>query len=63
MTTYFLENLTLVNINASPADELAGALDVGDDLPEAIIARGERQPFVNMRPNGADRQWKEDPPI
>ena len=48
VTTYFLENLTLVNVNTSPADELAGVLGVGEDVAEAIIARRERQPFANI---------------
>ena len=48
VTTYFLENLTFVNINTSPADEIAGVLDVGDDVAAAIIARRQRQPFANL---------------
>ncbi len=55
VTTYFLENLTLVNVNNSPADELAGVLGVGDDVAEAIIARRQRQPFVNIAELGAVR--------
>ena len=48
VTTYFLENLTLVNVNTSPADELTGVLGVGDDVAEAIIARRKRQPFAAL---------------
>jgi competence ComEA-like helix-hairpin-helix protein len=48
VTTYFLENLTIVNVNTSPADELAGVLGVGDEVAETIIARRQRQPFTNM---------------
>jgi competence ComEA-like helix-hairpin-helix protein len=48
VTTYFLENLTLVNVNSSPADELAWVLGVRDDVAQAIIARRERQPFANV---------------
>jgi len=48
VTTYFLENLTLVNVNSSPADELAWVLGVGDDVAQAIIARRERQPFAGI---------------
>jgi len=48
VTTYFLENLTFVNVNASPADEIAGVLGVGDDVVRAIIASRQRQPFVNL---------------
>jgi len=40
--TTFLENLTLVNINSSPAEELAGVLGVSDDVAQEIIARRER---------------------
>ncbi len=45
VTTYFLENLTFVNVNTSPADELAGVLGVNDDVAEAIIALRQRKPF------------------
>ena len=48
VTTYFLENLTFVNVNTSPADELAGVLGVGDDVAEAIIALRQRQPFRTL---------------
>jgi competence ComEA-like helix-hairpin-helix protein len=48
VTTYFLENLTLVNVNSSPADELALVLGVGDDVAQAIIARRQHQPFANI---------------
>ncbi len=48
VTTYFLENLTLVNVNTSPADELAWVLGVRDEVAEAIIARRQRQPFANL---------------
>lgn len=48
VTTYFLENLTLVNVNSSPADEIAGVLGVGEDVAAAIIARRQRQPFANI---------------
>jgi competence ComEA-like helix-hairpin-helix protein len=48
VTTYFLENLTLVNVNSSPADELAWVLGVREDVAQAIIARRERQPFANI---------------
>jgi competence ComEA-like helix-hairpin-helix protein len=48
VTTYFLENLTFVNVNTSPADEIAGVLGVGDDVAAAIIASRQRQPFANL---------------
>ena len=48
VTTYFLENLTFVNVNTSPADEIAGVLGVGDDVARSIIASRQRQPFTNL---------------
>ncbi len=48
VTTYFLENLTFVNINTSAAEEIAGVLGVGDDVARAIIANRRRQPFANL---------------
>ncbi len=48
VTTYFLENLTFVNVNTSGAEEIAGVLSVGDDVAQAIIASRQRQPFANL---------------
>jgi competence ComEA-like helix-hairpin-helix protein len=48
VTSYFLENLTLVNVNSSPADELAWVLGVSDEVAQAIIARREKQPFASL---------------
>ncbi|MEO8050459.1 MAG: helix-hairpin-helix domain-containing protein [Acidobacteriota bacterium] len=48
VTAYFLENLTLVNVNTSPADEIAGVLGVGNDVADAIIARRTVQRFVDI---------------
>jgi DNA uptake protein ComE-like DNA-binding protein len=48
VTTYFMENLTIVNVNSSPSDELAGVLGVGEDVVQAIIAQRQRQPFANI---------------
>jgi competence ComEA-like helix-hairpin-helix protein len=48
VTTYFLENLTFVNVNTSPAEEIAGVLGVGDVVAPAIIASRQRQPFANL---------------
>ena len=45
VTTYFLENLTFVNVNTSPAEEIAGVLGVGDDVAGAVIAN---RPFANL---------------
>ncbi len=48
VTTYFLENLTLVNVNSSPADELAWVPGVRDEVAQDIIARRRRQPFASL---------------
>jgi competence ComEA-like helix-hairpin-helix protein len=48
VTRYFLENLTLVNVNTAPADELAGILSAPEQVVEAIIARRHRRPFANL---------------
>lgn len=48
VTTYFLENLTFVNVNTSPADEIAGVLGVGRDVAETIVASRQRRPFANL---------------
>jgi competence ComEA-like helix-hairpin-helix protein len=48
VTRYFLENLTLVNINTSAAEEIAGILGVSDEVAEAIIERRRKQPFSGL---------------
>jgi competence ComEA-like helix-hairpin-helix protein len=48
VTTYFLENLTLVNVNSSPLDELEGVLGVTEDAAQEIIARRQHQPFASI---------------
>jgi competence ComEA-like helix-hairpin-helix protein len=48
VTRYFLENLTLVNINTSPAEELAPVLGVSQELAEAIIERRAQQKFSTL---------------
>jgi len=48
VTRYFLENLTLVNVNNSPADELAWVLGVTDDVAQTIITQRERKPFAGI---------------
>jgi competence ComEA-like helix-hairpin-helix protein len=48
VTRFFLEKLTLVNVNTSAAEELAGVLGVSDVVAQEIIARRERQAFANI---------------
>ena len=53
VTRYFLQNLTLVNVNKSPADELAGVLGVSEDVAQSIITRRQQHPFANLTELGA----------
>jgi competence ComEA-like helix-hairpin-helix protein len=48
VTRYFLENLTLVNVNTSASEELAGVLGVSDEVAQAIIVRRQQQRFANI---------------
>ena len=48
VTKYFLENLTVVNINSSPSDELVWVLGMNEEAARSIIARRERQPFTDI---------------
>ena len=48
VTRFFLENLTLVNVNTSAAEELAGVLGVNDEVAQDVIARRQRQRFSNI---------------
>jgi DNA uptake protein ComE-like DNA-binding protein len=48
VTRFFLENLTLVNINTSAAEELAGVLGVSEDVAQDLIARRQRQRFSSI---------------
>ena len=48
VTRFFLENLTLVNVNTSAAEELAGVLGVSEEVAQAVIARRQQQRFSNI---------------
>ena len=48
VTRYFLENLTLININTSPADEISWVLSISDKTAQAIIDRRQRRPFTTL---------------
>jgi hypothetical protein len=48
VTRYFLENLTLVNVNTSGSEELAGVLGVSEEVAQAIIERRQRRRFDNI---------------
>jgi competence ComEA-like helix-hairpin-helix protein len=48
VTTFFLENLTVINVNSSTTEELAGVLGVRDEIAEAIIAARQNKPFRDL---------------
>ena len=48
VTRFFLENLTLVNVNTSASEELAGVLGVSDEVAQAMIERRQRRRFDNV---------------
>jgi competence ComEA-like helix-hairpin-helix protein len=48
VTRFFLENLTLVNVNTSAAEELAGVLGVNEEVAQAVIARRQQQHFSSV---------------
>jgi len=48
ITRYFLENLTQVNVNTAPPDELAGVLGIADEVAQAIVARRQKRPFASL---------------
>jgi len=48
VTRFFLENLTLVNVNTSASEELAGVLGVSEEVAQAIIERRQRRRFENI---------------
>jgi hypothetical protein len=48
VVTYFLENLTVVNVNSSSADELSVVLGVEEPVSAAIVARREQRKFKDL---------------
>ena len=48
VTRYFLENLTLVNMNTSAAEEIAGVLGVSDEVAATIVERRQKQRFNSI---------------
>jgi len=48
VTRYFLENLTLLNVNSSPADELEGVLGITGEVAQSIIRRREQRAFASL---------------
>jgi DNA uptake protein ComE-like DNA-binding protein len=48
VTTFFLENLTVINVNTSNTEELAGVLGIPDAVAETIITARQNKPFRNL---------------
>jgi DNA uptake protein ComE-like DNA-binding protein len=48
VTKYFLQNLTLVNVNTSPAEELGWVLEVSDNVVATVMAQRQVKPFANL---------------
>ena len=45
VVNYFQKNLTVINVNTSPPEDLKETLQIGDAPLNAILARRDRQPF------------------
>jgi hypothetical protein len=45
VVTFFLENLTIISVNASPGNEIGPVLGANDAVVEAILLHREKQPF------------------
>lgn len=48
VTAYFLDHLTILNVNTSPVDELAWVLNVSDGIAQDIVTRRQRKPFASL---------------
>jgi hypothetical protein len=45
VVNYFQKNLTVINVNTSPPEDLKETLQIGDGTLTAIVARRDKQPF------------------
>ena len=48
VVSYFQKNLTVINVNTSPPDELGPTLQVGDPVVAAIMARRAQKKFADI---------------
>ncbi len=48
VTAYFLDHLTIVNVNTGTAEELAWVLNVDDQVAQAIIERRQKKKFTSL---------------
>lgn len=45
---FFQQNLTIINVNTSPAEELGPTLQVGDDVVDKLLARRATRKFAGV---------------
>jgi DNA uptake protein ComE-like DNA-binding protein len=59
VVNFFQRNLTVVNVNTSPPEDLKETLQVSDDTVSAIMARRSKQAFTGIddlsKQRGVDR--------
>jgi len=48
VVNYFQRNLTVVNVNTSPVEDVKETLQVSDQVAAAIMARRQQRPFTGM---------------
>jgi DNA uptake protein ComE-like DNA-binding protein len=48
VVNYFQRNLTVINVNTSPPEDIKETLQIGDDTVSAIVARRGKQPFAGI---------------
>lgn len=48
VVAYIQKNLTIINVNTSPEDELGPTLQVSDSVVAEIVARRTKRPFVGV---------------
>ena len=48
VVSYFQKNLTVINVNTSPAEDLGETLQVSDDAVAVIMAQRAQRPFSGI---------------
>jgi DNA uptake protein ComE-like DNA-binding protein len=48
VVNYFQKNLTVINVNTSPPEDLKETLQIGEGTVSAIVAQRSRQPFRDI---------------
>ncbi len=48
VVNYFQKNLTVINVNTSPVEDLEGTLQVSDKVVAAVMARRAQHPFTGI---------------